>query len=235
MLTFFTENFTFVNISYSLLFILTLSSLNVYGIIIAGWSSGTKYAHLGGLRSASQMISYEVAVGLTLLPIVFFSKTLNFTEILLSEAHTLYFLFPGLPLSLIFFISMLAETNRAPFDLPEAEAELVAGYNVEYSSIIFALFFLAEYSNMILASVIFVVLFVSSGGAFFEENNLAISMLTTLLFSIKIVAMCYVLILIRATFPRYRYNQLMTIGWQIFLPVTLTFLIFVVGLTKLLF
>jgi NADH-quinone oxidoreductase subunit H len=157
------------------------------------------------------MISYEVAVGLTLLPIVFFSKTLNFTEILLSEAHTLYFLFPGLPLSLIFFISMLAETNRAPFDLPEAEAELVAGYNVEYSSIIFALFFLAEYINIILASVIFVVLFVSSG-LYTEENNLAISMLTTLLFSIKIVAMCYVLILIRATFPRYRYNQLMTIG-----------------------
>jgi NADH-quinone oxidoreductase subunit H len=131
----------------------------VYGIIIAGWASNSKYAFLGSLRSAAQMISYEVSIGLTILPVILLAGSSNFTEIILAQERTVWFAAPLLPCAAIFFVSMLAETNRAPFDLPEAEAELVAGYNVEYSSIIFAMFFLGEYSNMLLMSAIITVLF----------------------------------------------------------------------------
>lgn len=202
--------------SFSILFLLAISSLNVYGIILAGWSSGTKYSYLGGLRSASQMISYEVSMGLVLLPIFFLTKSLNFLEILEMQRQFHSFIFFLSPLFIIFFVSILAETNRAPFDLPEAEAELVAGYNVEYASIVFALFFLAEYSNMILGSTLIVLLFFASTSTIFVAT--------------KIVFVCYLIILVRATFPRYRYNQLMTIGWEIFLPLTLSLLIFIVGI-----
>ncbi len=147
------------DISYGVLFILAVSGLNVYGIIIAGWASNSKYAFLGSLRSAAQMISYEVSLGLLILPVILFSGSLNFTEIVAAQEKTGWFVFPLLPCAVMFFISMLAETNRAPFDLPEAEAELVAGYNVEYSSIIFAMFFLGEYSNMLMMATIMVLLF----------------------------------------------------------------------------
>lgn len=145
--------------SYGLLFLLALSSLNVYGIIVAGWSSSSKYAFLGSLRSAAQMISYEVAISLVIVTVVLLSGSLDLVSIVEIQAKSAWFVVPLLPSGLIFLISMLAETNRAPFDLPEAEAELVAGYNVEYSSIIFAMFFLGEYSNMILMSSIAALLF----------------------------------------------------------------------------
>lgn len=146
------------DINLGLLYLFALSSLNVYSIIFAGWSSNSKYAFLGGLRSAAQMISYEVALGLIILPVVLCVGSFNLTDIVLAQRST-WFIFPLFPLALIFFISSLAETNRAPFDLPEAEAELVAGYNVEYSSITFAMFFLGEYSNMLLMSSLNTILF----------------------------------------------------------------------------
>ena len=206
------------NIKCGILFLLAVSSFNVYGIIIAGWSSNSKYAFLGALRSAAQMISYEVSIGLIILPIILLSASLNLTEIVLVQSKTIWFIFPLLPCAIVFFISMLAETNRAPFDLPEAEAELVAGYNVEYSSIIFAMFFLAEYSNMILMATIFTIFFLGgwSGGVFF--------------FCIKITIFCFLFILVRAAFPRYRYDQLMNIGWKLFLPLLSGYLVFVVSI-----
>jgi NADH-quinone oxidoreductase subunit H len=220
------------NIRYSLLFILAISSLNVYGIIIAGWASNSKYSFLGSLRSAAQMISYEVSIGLVILPVILLSGALNFTKIVFVQSQTIWFIFPLLPCAIIFFISMLAETNRAPFDLPEAEAELVAGYNVEYSSIIFAMFFLGEYCNMLLMSILFVLFFL--GGWHFPVTLLPSvfylsSWFATLVLSIKVVLVCFAFVWVRATFPRYRYDQLMDIGWKVFLPLTLAFLVFVAG------
>lgn len=215
------------NINYGILFILAISSLNVYGIIIAGWSSNSKYAFLGALRSAAQMISYEVSIGLVILPVILLTGSLNFALIINQQSITGWFIFPLLPCAIIFFISMLAETNRTPFDLTEAEAELVAGYNTEYSSIIFAMFFLAEYSNMILMSTIFVALFLGGWLLPFEAFSFLPS---AFIFSIKIVIICFLFVLVRATFPRYRYDQLMNIGWKIFLPISLAYLTFCAGL-----
>lgn len=162
------SDYTFSDFSYGVLFVLAISSLNVYGIIIAGWASNSKYAFLGSLRSAAQMISYEVSLGLVLLPVMLLAGSLNFTNIIILQQQTIWFVFPLFPCAIMFFISMLAETNRAPFDLPEAEAELVAGYNVEYSSIIFAMFFLGEYSNMLLMSTLMVIFFLV--GEHFQLN-----------------------------------------------------------------
>ena len=208
------------DLNLSILFILAISSLNVYGIIIAGWASNSKYAFLGSLRSAAQMISYEVSIGLTVLPVILLAGSSNFTEIILAQNRTVWFAAPLLPCATIFFVSMLAETNRAPFDLPEAEAELVAGYNVEYSSIIFAMFFLGEYSNMLLMAAIITTLFFGGWYPFIEDFSL---ISPHLWFALKVVIFCFLFVLVRATFPRYRYDQLMDIGWKVFLPVTLAF------------
>jgi len=143
----------------AILILLVISSLNVYGIILSGWSSNSKYAFLGGLRSAAQMISYEVSLGLTILPVILLSNSMNFADICIAQSKSVVFMFMLVPSFIIFIISMLAETNRTPFDLPEAEAELVAGYNVEYSAITFAMFFLGEYSNMLLMATLCVLLF----------------------------------------------------------------------------
>jgi NADH-quinone oxidoreductase subunit H len=215
------------NISYGILFIMAISSLNVYGIIIAGWASNSKYAFLGSLRSAAQMISYEVSIGLVILPVILLSGSLNFLEIIISQAKNGWFVLPLLPSAIIFFISMIAETNRAPFDLPEAEAELVAGYNVEYSSIIFAMFFLGEYSNMLLMSTIIVILFF---GGWLPPLYILSFIPPMIWLSLKVVVFCFLFILVRATLPRYRYDQLMEIGWKIFLPITLGYLIFISGI-----
>ena len=220
------------DLNMGVLFLLAISSLNVYGIIMAGWASNSKYAFLGSLRSAAQMISYEVSIGLTILPVILLSGSLNFTEIVQSQARTVWFFLPLLPCALIFFVSMLAETNRAPFDLPEAEAELVAGYNVEYSSIIFAMFFLGEYSNMLIMAALITVLFF--GGwlpvlpAFFEAflAKTGVIIPFSFYFAFKVVVFCFLFVLVRATFPRYRYDQLMDIGWKIFLPITLSYFFF---------
>lgn len=214
------------DLNLSILFLLAISSLNVYGIIIAGWASNSKYAFLGSLRSAAQMISYEVSIGLTILPVILLAGSSNITEIVMAQERTVWFAAPLLPCALIFFVSMLAETNRAPFDLPEAEAELVAGYNVEYSSIIFAMFFLGEYSNMLLMSAISVVLFWGGWLPLIETGFIP----DQIWMAFKIVIMCFLFVLVRATFPRYRYDQLMNIGWKVFLPLTLAFFVFCAGL-----
>lgn len=228
---FFSNSFLWItnaaNISYSLLFILVISGLNVYGIIIAGWASNSKYAFLGSLRSSAQMISYEVSLSLLILPVIFLAGSLNFGEIVVAQQKFGWFVFPLLPCAILFFISMLAETNRAPFDLPEAEAELVAGYNVEYSSIIFAMFFLGEYSNMLLMSTIIVLLFF---GGWLPLSSYLSFLSGSFHFSIKVVFICFLFILVRAALPRYRYDQLMDLGWKTYLPFTLGFLIFIVGL-----
>lgn len=227
------ENFFVANTNFGILFLLAISSLNVYGIILGGWSSNSKYAFLGALRSASQMISYEVSIGLTLLPIVILAGTFNLSEIILIQEKTIWFFFPLLPCFLIFFVSMLAETNRAPFDLPEAEAELVAGYNVEYGSMAFALYFLGEYSNMLLMSTLISIFF--CGGwliPFIHFKDVPI-FINSFILALKIAFFCFCYILVRAAFPRYRYDQLMDIGWKVFLPFTISFLILILsfGLT----
>lgn len=214
------------NIKCGILFLLAISSLNVYGIIISGWASNSKYAFLGALRSAAQMISYEVAIGVVVLPVILLSGSMNLIDIVYVQSITGWFVFPLFPCAIIFFISMLAETNRAPFDLPEAEAELVAGYNVEYSSIIFAMFFLGEYSNMLLMSSLITILFF---GGWLPGLCIFSFIPCALIFSIKITIFCFLFILVRAAFPRYRYDQLMNIGWKIFLPIATGFLLFVVG------
>lgn len=210
-----------VDFSLSLMFILVVSALGVYGILLAGWSSNSKYALLGGLRSVSQMISYEVAISLIILPVIIFSGSLNLIDIVYIQSQSVWYLFPLFPLAIIMFISILAETNRTPFDLPEAEAELVAGYNVEYSSIIFAMFFLGEYGNILLMSSLFVILFLG-GWSFY-------GIFPEIIFSLKISCLVFIFIFVRANVPRYRYDQLMQLGWKIFLPITLGLIFFSSG------
>lgn len=214
------------DINLGLLYLFALSSLNVYSIIFAGWSSNSKYAFLGGLRSAAQMISYEVALGLIILPVVLCAGSFNLTDIVLSQ-KSIWFIFPLLPLAIIFFISSLAETNRAPFDLPEAEAELVAGYNVEYSSITFAMFFLGEYSNMLLMCSLNTLLFL---GGWLAPFAFLTFIPETIWFASKVTIYAFIFVWVRAAFPRFRYDQLMNLGWKIFLPITLAYFIFTAGI-----
>lgn len=219
-----TESDDIGDVNYGLLAILALSSLGVYGLIISGWASNSKYAFLGALRSAAQRISYEVAISLVLLPIVARAVTLNFTEIASAQNNTVWFIAPLLPASQVYFISRIAETNRTPFDLPEAEAELVAGYNIDYSSIIFARFFLAEYGNRIRISLQKTILFL---GGWAADDVLFTS--SPLVFALKGLIFCFLFVLVRATFPRYRYDQLRDLGWKIFLPVATGFLVQTIG------
>jgi NADH-quinone oxidoreductase subunit H len=181
------------------------------------------------------MISYEVSISLTVIPIILLSSSLNLNEIVIKQSSTLWFVMPLLPLSVIFFISILAETNRAPFDLPEAEAELVAGYNVEYSAIAFAAFFLGEYANILLMSSLFVIFFFGGGLSplcFFRFSNslLLTSLSEELLFSLKTIIVTFLFIFIRANLPRFRFDQLIFIGWKIFLPLTLSFIFLFSGI-----
>lgn len=215
------------DINVGVLYLLAISSLGVYGIIIAGWASNSKYAFLGAIRSAAQMVSYEVCIGFAVVAVVLVTGTLNLTEVVTAKRNWIeeILLFP---MFIIFFVCILAETNRHPFDLPEAEAELVAGYNVEYSSMSFALFFLGEYANMILMSAIATLLFLGGwvppfgwqGGAFIPGF---------VWFAIKISFLLFCFLWVRATFPRYRYDQLMRLGWKVFLPITLGWVMLVAG------
>jgi len=205
------------DLELGILFFLAISSINVYGIVLAGWSSNSKYALLGALRSAAQMISYEVSIGIILIATLLPIGSLNLTHIVYFQ-ETIWLIIPQFGLFLLFFISSLAETNRAPFDLPEAEAELVSGYNVEYSAMGFALFFLAEYSNIIITCVLTTIIFFGGWTSFFFLGN-------TLFFVLKILFLLIVFIWVRTTFPRFRYDQLMHLGWKIFLPVSLGYLI----------
>ena len=211
------------NINVGLMYIFAISSLGVYGIIVAGWSSNSRYAFLGSLRSAAQMISYEVSIGLIIISVLLSTGSLNLTTIVLSQEE-MWFVIPHFPMFVIFFISTLAETNRAPFDLPEAESELVAGYNVEYSSMSFGLFFLGEYGNMILMSSMSTILFL--GGWLPPFDWYLFEFIPGFVwFIMKIVCILFVFLWVRATLPRYRYDQLMTLGWKLFLPLSLLWII----------
>lgn len=202
-----------LDIRVGVLVILASSSLGVYGILLAGWSSNSKYAFFGAIRSAAQMISYEVAMGLAIFPVMCLSQSFAFSDV--SQAQlSCWFGVTLFPAAVAFYISILAETNRSPFDLPEAEGELVAGYNVEYSAFFFAFFYLAEYLNILLLSSIFVIFFL--GG-----------ISSALGFGIKIFLVVYTVIWVRATLPRYRYDQLMLIGWKVLLPFTTGYALFV--------
>nr|YP_010620087.1 NADH dehydrogenase subunit 1 [Pterosiphonia complanata]WAX04100.1 NADH dehydrogenase subunit 1 [Pterosiphonia complanata] len=223
----FDEGLVFADLNIGVLYLLAISSLGVYGIIIAGWSSNSKYAFLGALRSTAQMISYEVSIGLIIINILLCVGSLNFSEIVLAQQY-IWFIIPLFPIGLMFYISILAETNRAPFDLPEAEAELVAGYNVEYSAMGFALFFLGEYANMILMSGLTVLLFFGGWLPIFPITFL-FWIPGSIWFSLKLVILLFGFIWIRSSFPRYRYDQLMRLGWKVFLPISLSYIFIISG------
>lgn len=212
----------FSDINIGILYLLAISSLGVYGVIIAGWSSNSKYAFLGALRSTAQMISYEITIGFTILSVIVCAGSLNLIEIVISQQNVWYFI-PMFPLFLIFFISILAETNRHPFDLPEAEAELVSGYNVEYSAMGFALFFLGEYANMLLMSSLATILFL---GGWYPPLDILSFIPSSFWFGIKVSFFVIMFIVARGILPRYRYDQLMRLGWKVFLPFTLSWLLF---------
>ncbi len=209
----------FADINVGVLYLLATSSLGVYGIIMAGWASNSKYSFLGAIRSSSQMISYEISMGIVIASIVLLSGSLNLTTIVLSQQNGWY-LFKLLPLAVLFFIIIIAETNRHPFDLPEAEADIVSGYHTEYSGFIFALFFLAEYANMMLMSSFFTILFL--GGWLPLINIYPLNLLPGFLwFALKLIVVLTLMIQLRSVLPRYRYDQLMRLGWKVFIPISL--------------
>jgi NADH-quinone oxidoreductase subunit H len=218
----------FVDIDIALLFLFAISSLGVYGIIISGWASNSRYAFFGALRSAAQMISYEVSIGLILISMLICTGSLSFVNIVIFQKF-IFFCIPFFPLFIMFLISILAETNRAPFDLPEAESELVSGYNVEYASMGFALFFLAEYSSMILMSGLTVLMFLG-GWLSILSKFIEIPVFDSIIFALKICLILFFYIWVRASFPRYRIDQLMRLCWKIFLPLSLAFVIFILAI-----
>lgn len=206
------------DVELGLFFIFALSSVNVYSILMSGWSSNSKYAFLGALRAAAQMISYEISIGLLIIGVIIISGGVNLSYINLTQSQTTWFILPLLPAGIMFFISCLAETNRAPFDLTEGESELVSGYNVEYSSMVFASFFLAEYAHIIFMSFLFTILFL--GGVSYDSIGLLIYTLKS----------CFIVILfvwVRSSFPRLRYDQLMHLLWKTYLPLSIANLILI--------
>lgn len=220
------------DINVGLLYLFAISSLGVYGIIIAGWSSNSKYAFLGGLRSAAQMVSYEVSIGLVIITVLLCAGSLNLSKIVEAQREGWYAFGILFPMFVVFFISALAETNRHPFDLPEGESELVGGFNTEYSSMSFAMFFLGEYANMILMSAFASILFL--GGWLAPFNWVAPLPILEIVwgpfwFAMKIAFCLFVFLWARATLPRYRYDQLMRIGWKCFLPLSLIWVVLVAG------
>ena len=215
------------DINVGILYLFAISSLGVYGVIMAGWASNSKYAFLGALRSAAQMVSYEVSIGFVIITVLLCVGSLNLSAIVEAQ-KTVWFAIPLLPMFVIFFVSALAETNRAPFDLPEGESELVAGYFVEYSSMTFALFFLGEYANMILMSGMTAVLFL--GGWLPLIDIAPFNWIPgPIWFFIKISLVLFCFLWVRATFPRYRYDQLMRLGWKVFLPLSLAWVVITAG------
>jgi NADH-quinone oxidoreductase subunit H len=218
------EGWVGADINVGILYLFAISSLGVYGIIIAGWASNSKYAFLGAMRSAAQMVSYEVSMGFVLVTVMLCVGSLNLTDIVHAQ-QTVWFCIPLFPMFIIFFISALAETNRSPFDLPEGESEIVAGFFVEYSSMSFALFFLGEYANMILMSAMTVILFL---GGWMGPFGL-LPQLGVVWFVLKICVVLFFFLWTRATFPRYRYDQLMRLGWKVFLPLSLLWLVITAG------
>ena len=223
----FGPNKVFVDFNLGILYIFAISSLNVYSIILAGWSSNSQYALFGAMRSAAQLISYEVSIGVILFVIVFATQSMNLSGIVQFQKDS-WFVLPFFTTFIIFYVSALAETNRPPFDLPEAEAELVAGYNVEYSASSFALFFIAEYANIILMSFLISILFF--GGWYLSFFDYLMS--SSLFLYIKTLFIMYTFVWVRSSVPRYRYDQLIRIGWKVFLPISLSLVFFHVGLLQ---
>ena len=211
----------FADVNLSLLFIFAVSGLAVYGVLLSGWSSNSKYAFFGAIRSAAQMVSYEVSMGLILMSALFCVGSINFIDIVLFQSF-IFFAIPFLPLFLMFLVSILAETNRAPFDLPEAESELVSGFNVEYSSMGFALFFLAEYGSIIAMSILTVLIFL---GGWLSINFSLLFLIEPFVLAFKTSFILFFFIWVRASFPRYRVDQLMRLCWKIFLPLVLAFVL----------
>ena len=221
------DGWAIADINVGVLYLFAISSLGVYGIIIAGWASNSKYAFFGAMRSAAQMVSYEVSMGFVLVTVMLCAGSLNLTDIVRAQTH-LWYCVPLFPMFVIFFISALAETNRSPFDLPEGESEIVAGFFVEYSSMSFGLFFLGEYANMILMSAMTTILFL--GGWLAPFNIEPFTWIPGVFwFMGKVVFLLFVFIWVRATFPRYRYDQLMRLGWKVFLPFSLLWLVLTAG------
>ena len=221
----FGDNMVLIDLNVGVLFVFAISSLGVYGIITAGWSSNSKYAFLGALRSAAQMVSYEVSIGLIIMCVLLCAGSLNLTEIVKAQKEVWYCV-PLFPLFLMFFVSALAETNRAPFDLPEAEAELVSGYNTEYAAMGFALFFLGEYANMILMCSMVNIFFL--GGWLPLINIAPLNWIPGVIwFGLKTTILLFVFVWVRAAFPRYRYDQLMRLCWKVFLQFSLGWVLFI--------
>lgn len=219
------------DLNVGILYLFAASSLGVYGIIIAGWASNSKYALLGALRSAAQMVSYEVSIGFVLITVLLCVGSLNLTAIVKAQ-QTIWFCVPLLPMFVVFYISGLAETNRSPFDLPEGESELVGGFNTEYSAMTFALFFLGEYANMILMSAMGVVLFL--GGWLPPLNIAPFTWVPGIIwFMAKTAFLLFGFLWVRATFPRFRYDQLMRLGWKVFLPLSLAWVVLTSGILVL--
>jgi NADH-quinone oxidoreductase subunit H len=219
------------NINVGILYLFAISSLSVYGIIMAGWASNSRYAFLGALRAAAQMVSYEVAIGFVLVTVLLCAGSLNLTDIVLAQARVPVwhaYAWPLLPMAVMFFVSGLAETNRAPFDLVEGESEIVAGYFVEYSAMAFALFYLGEYGNMILISGMTTILFL---GGWLPPFSIAPFTWVPgpIWFFAKMLFVMFCFLWVRATFPRFRYDQLMRLGWKVFLPFSLLWLVLTAG------
>ena len=224
------EHWVVADINVGVLYLFAISSLSVYGIIIAGWASNSKYAFLGALRSAAQMVSYEVSMGFVIVCVLLCAGSLNLSQIVLAQRH-IWFAIPLLPMFVVFFISGLAETNRAPFDLAEGDTEIVAGFFVEYSSMSFALFYLGEYANMMLISATTTVLFL--GGWLSPLPFAPFIWIPGVIWFILKVAIClFIFLWVRATLPRYRYDQLMRLGWKVFLPLSLVWLVLTAGVLE---
>ncbi len=225
------DGWAIANINVGVLYLFAISSLGVYGVIIAGWASNSKYAFLGALRSAAQMVSYEVSMGFVMVTVLLCVGSLNLNDVVAAQRHV-WFVIPLFPMAVIFFISTLAETNRSPFDLPEGESEIVAGFFVEYSAMTFALFFLGEYTNMILMSAMTSILFLGGWLSPFDGTMIG-PLFSWIPGPIWLIGkICFVLFFFlwsRATFPRYRYDQLMRLGWKVFLPFSLVYLVLVAG------
>ena len=230
----FTETLVLANLDIGLLYILALTSMGVYGVIVAGWASNSKYAFLGAMRSAAQIVAYEIAMGFALVGLLMAAGSLNLVEIVKAQQGGLHqwYLWPMFPLFLVYFISGVAETNRAPFDVAEGESEIVAGFHVEYSGISFMVFFMAEYANMLLIATLAAVMFLGGWYAPFDIAPFNWIPPFFWLFG-KVAVLMFVFLWLRATFPRYRYDQIMRLGWKVFIPVTLVW-ITVIGVFRFL-